>query len=214
VAFRVQHGALSSRALRSLSLPRGQASRGFCCWAAALSLAIFAPQRGVRAQTKSAASKAVALRDGSHDFDFEIGSWKAHISRLVKPLSGANTWVEYDGTSVVRAVWNGRANLGELEVQGSAGRIEGLSLRLYDPTAHQWRISWANANDGQLGTPMVGGFANGRGEFYDQEAFNGRAIYVRFIFSGMTAKSFKIEQAFSDDGGKTWETNWISTFTR
>ena len=30
----------------------------------------------------------------------------------------------------------------------------------------------------------------------------------------MTGTSFKIEQAFSDDGGKSWETNWITTFTK
>ena len=157
---------------------------------------------------------AVAQRDGRHDFDFEFGAWKTHISRRLRPLTGSTTWVEYDGTSVVRKVWNGAANLGELEVEGSAGRIEGLSLRLYNPQTHQWNISWSNANDGTIGPPMVGGFANGRGEFYNQETLNGRAIYVRFIFSDITATTFKLEQAFSDDGGKTWEPNWIATFVR
>jgi hypothetical protein len=104
--------------------------------------------------------------------------------------------------------------MGELEVEGPAGHIEGLSLRLYNPQSHQWYISWANSNDGALGPPMVGEFNNGRGEFYDQEPFNGRAIYVRFIFSDITPTSFRLEQAFSADGGKTWEPNWIATFTR
>ena len=61
---------------------------------------------------------------------------------------------------------------------------------------------------------MIGGFKNGRGEFYNQEPFNGRAIFVRFIFSDITTNSFQIEQAFSDDGGKTWEPNWIAKFSR
>jgi hypothetical protein len=155
-----------------------------------------------------------AASNGQHDFDFEFGSWKAHISRLVHPLSGSTTWVAYDGTSVVRKIWNGRANLGELEVSGPAGRIEGISLRLYDPQSSQWKISWANSDDGTLGQPMVGGFKGERGEFYDQESFEGRAIYVRFIFSDIAAKSFRLEQAFSDDGGASWETNWIATFAR
>jgi hypothetical protein len=154
-------------------------------------------------------------RDGQHDFDFEFGSWKAHLKRLVHPLSGSNTWVEYDGTSVVNKVWNGRANLGEFDVKNETGHIEGLSLRLFDPKSHQWSISWANAADGELSsTPMVGGFKNGRGEFFDQELFEGRYIFVRFVFSDITQNSFRLEQAFSEDGGKTWEPNWLVHFTR
>ena len=167
------------------------------------------------AQSNSDATKASApQRDGQRDFDFEFGSWKAHISRLVKPLTGSTTWVEYDGTSVVRKVWNGRANLGELEVSGAAGRIQGLSLRTYNPQSRQWHITWVNSADGTAGPPMIGEFKNGRGEFFNQELFNGRAIFVRFIFSEITQNSFRIEQAFSEDGGKAWETNWIAKFTR
>lgn len=152
--------------------------------------------------------------NGQRDFDFEIGTWQAQVSRLKAPLTGSKDWIEYRGTNVVRKVWDGRANLAELEVAGSAGRIQGLSLRTYNAEAKQWRVHWANSRDGEVGEPMVGGFSNGRGEFYGQEFFNGRAIYVRFIFSEMKANSFQIEQAFSDDGGKTWETNWIAKFTR
>jgi hypothetical protein len=159
-------------------------------------------------------AQADSGRDGRHDFDFEFGSWKIHLKRLLRPLTGSTSWVEYDGTSVVRKVWNGRANLGELEVSGPAGHIEGLSLRLYNPQSRQWYISWANASDGALGVPMVGGFQNGRGEFYDQEPLNGRAIFVRFIFSDITPKTFRLEQAFSADGGKTWEANWLASFTK
>jgi hypothetical protein len=153
-------------------------------------------------------------RDGQHDFDFEFGSWNAHIKRLLHPLTGSNTWVELDGTSVLRKTWNGRANLGELEVGNATTHLEGLSLRLYNPASHQWNIYWSNSSDGSLGTPMVGQFKDGRGEFYDQETFQGAAIYVRFIFSDITRTSFRLEQAFSADGGKTWEPNWIATFVR
>ena len=149
-----------------------------------------------------------------HDFDFEIGSWKTHLRRLLHPLTGSKQWVEYDGTSVVRRVWDGRANLLELEVDGPAGHIEGLSLRLYNPDSHQWSLNFSNRAAGVLSQPTIGEFKNGRGEFYDQEPLNGRAILVRFVISDVTANSCHFEQSFSDDGGKTWEVNWIADDTR
>jgi BNR/Asp-box repeat len=155
-----------------------------------------------------------AERDGEHHFDFEIGSWNIHLSRLKDRLVGSTTWVDFDGTSVTRKVWNGRANLEEFETDSSQGHIEGLTLRLYNPQSHQWSIYWANGKDGILGQPMIGEFKNGRGEFFDQEPWKGRVVYVRFIWSDTTTKSPHFEQAFSDDGGKTWEVNWITNQTR
>jgi hypothetical protein len=155
-----------------------------------------------------------AERDGQHDFDFEIGTWKTHVSRLLHPLTGSTAWVDYEGTTVVRKVWNGRANLVELEADGPGGHFEGPNLRLYNPQSHQWNLNFSNSNGGTLSQPTIGGFKNGRGEFFDQETFNGRAIYVRFVISDITLDSCRFEQAFSDDGGKTWEVNWIATDTR
>jgi hypothetical protein len=155
-----------------------------------------------------------AQRDGQHDFDFETGHWKTHVSRLVHPLTGSTTWVTYEGTTVVRKVWNGRANLVELEVDGSAGHLELLSLRLYDPSSRQWSLNVASSGGGTLGVPTIGEFKNGRGEFFDKETLNGRAILVRFVISDITPNSCHFEQAFSDDGGKTWEVNWLATDTR
>lgn len=153
-------------------------------------------------------------RDGQHDFDFEIGEWKTHLKRLLHPLSGSSTWVEYDGTTVVKKVWNGRANLVELVADGSAGHFEGLSLRLYNPDTHQWSLNFANSRNGMLAIAAIGEFKNGKGEFYNQDTFNGRSIFVRFIISDITPNSCHFEQSFSDDGGKTWEVNWIATDTR
>jgi hypothetical protein len=153
-------------------------------------------------------------RDGQHDFDFEIGTWRTHVSRLQDPLTGSSTWVEYEGTSVVRTIWNGRANLVELQVEGPAGGIEGLSLRLYDPRSHQWSLNFSNRAGGTLSPPTIGEFKNGRGEFFAQETLNGRAIFVRFVISNISRDSCRFEQAFSDDGGKTWEVNWIANDTR
>jgi hypothetical protein len=163
------------------------------------------------AQAGSAVSEADAQQ---HAFDFEIGSWKTHLKRLVRPLTGSTTWVEYEGTSVVRKVWNGRANLLELDVQGPAGRIEALSLRLYDPQTRKWSLNYANVAGASFGEPSVGSFSHGRGEFFNQETFNGKPILVRFVISGITADSAHFEQAFSEDAGKTWEVNWIATDTR
>jgi hypothetical protein len=161
-----------------------------------------------------AAGPTSVAPDSGSDFDFEFGEWDVRLSRLTDPLTGATTWVEYKGSSVVRKVWNGRANLGELDVAGDAGRIQGLSLRLYDPATGQWSIHWANSRDGALGPPMVGGFRDGAGTFYNQERLDGRAIFVRFLFSEITSTSFRLEQAFSADGGGTWEANWIARFTK
>ena len=155
-----------------------------------------------------------ALHDGQHDFDFEIGTWKTHLKRLVHPLSGSTEWTGYEGTTTVRKVWNGRANLVELVADGPAGHFEGLNLRLYNPQSRQWSLNFANAASGSLSQPTIGGFKDGRGEFYDQEDFNGRAVLVRFVIIPVDADTIRFEQAFSDDGGKTWEVNWIATDTR
>lgn len=155
-----------------------------------------------------------AVRDGSHDFDFEIGTWTTRLRRLVKPLSGSTEWAAYTGTTTVRKVWDGRANLVELVAEGPAGKFEGLNLRLYDPRSRQWRLNFASSRAGVLATPTVGGFRNGRGEFYDQEDFEGRAVFVRFLVLPEGPDTVRFEQAFSDDGGRTWETNWIAVDTR
>ncbi len=155
-----------------------------------------------------------AQRDGQHDFDWEIGNWKTQLKRLQRPLSGSTTWLEYEGTTVVRPVLDGRANLVELKVAGPAGRIEGLSLRLYNPQARQWSLNFANVSNGMLTTPSVGEFKEGRGEFYNQDTYNGRAILVRFVITKITDDSYRFEQSFSDDFGKTWEANWIAIDTR
>jgi hypothetical protein len=171
---------------------------------------------GLAGPAAAAAPPATAPpRDGQHDFDFEIGTWQTHLTRLVHPLSGSKTWAEYNGVTVVRKVWEGHANLVELKVDGAAGPIEALSLRLYDPTARQWSLNFSNMRVGALSLPsQVGEFNDGRGEFFAADTLNGRAILARFIISDVTPNSVHFEQAFSDDGGKTWETNWIATDTR
>jgi hypothetical protein len=157
---------------------------------------------------------AAEPRDGQHDFDFELGRWKIHLRKLKAPLHNSHEWVEMSGTSVTRPVWNGKSQIEELEVAAGDDHIEGMTVRLYSPTSHQWSLNWANQKDGHFSTPTVGECKDGRGEFYDQELFEGRMILVRFIWSNITPTTAYFEQAFSADGGKTWEVNWITDQTR
>jgi hypothetical protein len=189
----------------------------------ALSLAASSAPWPTLAQQRPDAPERIVLnvpemRDGQHDgqrdFDFEIGQWNTHLRRLLHPLTGSTAWTEYDGTSTVRRIWNGKANLLELEVEGPGGHIEALSLRLYDATSHQWSLNFSNAAGGTMSTPSIGEFQNGRGEFYDQEAVGGRTVLVRFVIEPRGPDAYRFEQAFSDDGGKTWEVNWVATDTR
>jgi len=167
--------------------------------------------------SKASAQQPSTERDGQHDFDFELGHWKIHLKKLVHPLTGSTTWVEFDGTSVTRKVWNGRSQLEEFETDSPDGsHIEGMTLRLYDPQTHQWSLYWATSKSAVMGVPTIGKFKNGLGEFFDTEPAgpNGRAVLVRFIWSNTTTNMPHFEQSFSEDGGKTWEVNWITDQTR
>lgn len=162
----------------------------------------------------SQASPGAGPVDGQHDFDWETGTWKTELRRLAKPLSGSSEWVQYSGTTVVRKVLDGRANLVELRVKGPAGQIEGTSLRLYNPQTKQWSLNFASVRNGVMTQPVYGGFRDGRGEFFGQDSLDGRAIFVRFVISKVTNESWRFEQAYSEDGGRTWEVNWVATDTR
>lgn len=162
----------------------------------------------------AATAQAPETRDGQSDFDFEIGRWRTEVKLLKKPLSGSTEWVEYEGTSVVHEFLDGRANLVELSIAGPAGRIEGVSLRLYHPETGQWSLHYASARDGELTAPLHGRFENGRGEFYGDDRLGDRPIRVRFVITQQGTDTARFEQAFSADGGASWEVNWIAVDTR
>ena len=183
----------------------------------AIGLAVACP---AGAQTASAApsdATGPVPRDGRHDFDWMVGSWKADLKRLVKPLTGSTTWVEYTGTQTTTNILGGKAVMDEFVVDSPAtkSKIEALTIRLYNPANQTWSIYWATAANGAFSLPpTVGRWKDGRGEFYDHEEWNGRWILVRYVWSDVTPTSAHFEQAFSEDGGKTWEVNWISNITR
>ena len=151
---------------------------------------------------------------GRNDFDFLIGTWKVHHRRLRERLKGSTEWEEFDGETADRKILNGLGNMDENILHRETGSIHAISLRLFDPKSKEWSIYWSTNLTGTLDVPMIGGFQNGRGEFYSQEVFEGRHIYNRFIWSKITENSAQWEQAFSEDGGKSWETNWIMEFER
>ncbi len=180
---------------------------------------ILQPFQALAQQNSDAAKASVQntppQRDGQHDFDFEIGTWKIHLKRLEQRLVGSTNWVEFDGTSFTRKVWDGRAQLEQFETDSPAGgHIEGLTLRLYDPKSHQWRLYWANSKIGIMDPPQIGEFKDGRGEFYQQDMWNGKSVLIRFVWTNTTTNTPHFEQSFSEDGGKTWEVNWLTDQTR
>lgn len=178
-------------------------------WAAAL-MALAAPAPAGQ-QAPAPATQA----DGAHDFDFLIGDWKAHVRRLPDRLVGSTRWVEYRGISRHHKLLGSNSNFEEFEVDGPAGHLKGQTLRLYNPKSRQWSIYLVDVDNGTLGLPpVVGGFTGKRGEFLDQEEYKGRMILVRYVWLDLSPRAARMEQSFSDDGGKSWEVNWICELSR
>jgi hypothetical protein len=155
-------------------------------------------------------------RDGRADFDFFIGTWKGHNRRLRERLKGSTSWEEFEGLSVVQKILGGLGNFDEVTFERETGTSQGITLRLYDPKSQEWSIYWASSLNPTIDIPMIGKFDkhNGVGTFYAFETHEGRHIYSRFIWSNINENACRWEQAFSEDGGKTWETNWTADFTR
>ena len=157
------------------------------------------------------------LPDGRHDFDFEVGTWKAHVKTLVHRLSNANDWEELDGTVQTSALpllegWNES----EMRVDSPTThrRIEILAVRCYNPVSRQWSIYGSSVKTGVFDPPVVGEFRNGHGEFFGADTWEGRAVIVRYMWQAVSRDQTHFEQAFSQDGGKTWEVNWVYDGTR
>ena len=186
-------------------------------WLVAASLAgviaLAAPAATLQGST---AAPSATLRDGQHDFDWEIGNWATHVRVLRNPLSGAAPdWAEFRGTSLVKPILGGRANSVELSVKNDKGAIEGISLRLYNPQARQWSLNYATIRGGVLTAPVYGSFdGKGRGQFHGQDMLDGRAIMVRFVISPVSPNEARFEQYYSADGGASWELNWVAVDTR
>ncbi len=181
------------------------------CTLSALALSAAAAQ----AQAGSAPAPAPpGVRDGQRDFDFWLGTWKARSRRLERPLSGSSTWIEFDAVNVTTAILGGRAWIDEYAADRPTGRVEGMTMGLYDPNSGDWSLYWWNPTTGPMSPPVIGRFTNGRGEFFSQEQVQGRTVLVRQLWLSERPGTLRWEQAYSTDGGKTWETNGISDWVR
>jgi hypothetical protein len=152
--------------------------------------------------------------DGRADFDFYLGVWDTKNRRLKEWLNGCDTWEEFSGTHVAHKLLDGIGHMDEATLDIPTGRVAFLTVRLFDPQTRLWSIYGANSSQGILSAPQIGRFENGRGLFYAHEVLEGRAIFSRYLWTPMSDTACRWEQAFSEDGGATWETNWIADFTR
>jgi hypothetical protein len=155
-----------------------------------------------------------AVRDGQHDFDFNLGVWRTHIRRVLDPWSGGTHSMEMNGTVSVRKVWNGRAWLEEIEADGPKGHWEGMTLFVYNPEAHQWSQNFVDSQSGVVTSPLIGEFKDGRGELFAQDIRGGRTILIRAVWSDITPDAHHFEESYSDDGGKSWAPVFIASLTR
>jgi hypothetical protein len=181
---------------------------GLCC------AVVFTAYASICSAADPAAPAAPTLRDGAHDFDFNFGVWKSHITRLVHPLTDSKESIELNGTVAVRKVWDGKAWLEEMEADGPKGHWQGMTLFLYNPQSHQWSQTFVNSSQGVVAGTLTGSFQDGREELYSQDTVDGRAILVRGTWSNIAADSHRYQEAYSTDGGKTWQTVFTADLIR
>jgi hypothetical protein len=179
--------------------------------ALALATALAAPFYAVGTPAADAGPMA---RDGAHDFDFDLGVWKTQITRRLHPLTGSQESMQLTGTVTVRKVWDGRAQLEEIEADGPKGHWEGMTLFLYNPQARQWSMNFANSSNGTLATPMIGSFENGRAELFASDTLDARSILVRAVWSDITPTTHTYQEFYSADGGRTWALSFMAKKTK
>ncbi len=156
-----------------------------------------------------------APNDGRNDFDFLNGKWHSRHRKLKRRLAGCDEWDEFTGVTVAYKIRDGLGQFDEVTLETPGGRVVGTTVRLFDPRTRQWSLYWADSVNGwNWRLPQIGAFKEGRGEFYAHEPFEGRYIFSRFIWTSSGPDTCRWEQAFSDDAGRTWETNWTMDFQR
>jgi hypothetical protein len=154
---------------------------------------------------------ASAATDGSHDFDFLIGSWKTQQHKLKKRLANNNEWTTFESELRVKKLPAGMGNIDELDMPNATG----LTIRLYNPKTQLWSIYWIASNDPVMDqNPVVGRFNGPVAEFFADDVQEGKKVVVRYTWTKIGENQASWAQAFSPDGGKSWETNWKAEFTR
>ena len=158
--------------------------------------------------------------DGARDFDFYMGRWRIQNKRLVKRLAGSTEWETFEATAHAQPLPGGIGNYDDFIAEKWRPGFVGVSFRVFNPASKKWTIYWLDNKtggldaNGQLTIGVVGEFKNGTGIFTCTDEFEGKPIVVRYTWSNITQNAARWEQAFSPDGGKTWETNWVMEQTR
>jgi hypothetical protein len=145
-----------------------------------------------------------------------MGRWRVHHRRLKERLASSHEWIEFEGTLAAQPLMGGYANIDDDVLAIPEGAYRAVTLRAFDPRSGQWSIWWLDGRSPQcpLDPPVRGGFHNGVGTFYADDVLDNKPIRVRFIRSRIALTSCHWEQAFSPDGGSSWETNWEMDFVR
>ena len=151
---------------------------------------------------------------GSMGFDFLHGDWSVRHRKLRKRLAGSPDWFEFPGTLSVRPILSGLGNIDDNVLRDPQGRYIATSLRLFHPERRAWTIWWLDGRNPAVETPVVGVFSGRKGAFFAQDMWEGRPIRVRFTYEDQAPGRAQWTQAFSADGGETFEVNWIMDFTR
>jgi hypothetical protein len=184
--------------------------------AAAIAFTSVAAWTPAAAQTGApTAANPSSLAERKHDWDWLVGRWTVRHHRLKARLAGSHEWQDFNGSSSVWLTLDGLGTVDDNVIELPGDSYRAVGIRAFDPKTNQWSIWWLDGRTPEtIFPPVHGGFKNGEGEFIGDDSFNGRPIKVRFRWTNITATSAHWEQAFSPDGGKTWETNWTMEFTR
>ncbi|MBV1936455.1 hypothetical protein KUF83_07725 [Streptomyces sp. BV286] len=146
------------------------------------------------------------------DFGFLVGDWDVAHRRRTDFLDAGSAWAEFAATSRCWSLFDGAGNIDEMDVPGQGWM--GLTLRLRDRESGLWSLHWSSSRSGRLFPPVIGGFTDGRGDFYGDDTYDGKDVRVRYVWSAISRDTARWEQAFSVDGEKSWVTNWVMEFTR
>ena len=201
--MKIYRGAASVVALLILSLAIPGSSTG-------------RSDRDARRGTTQSATQIDSATSGVHDFDFLVGKWRAHHRTLKERLANSHEWIEFEGTLVNQPLMGGYSNVDDTVFEKPGAPFRGVALRSFDSKTQQWSIWWLDSRTplGPVDPPMRGSFRDGVGTFYTDETFNGKPVRTRFLWTKITPTSAHWEQAYSPDGGKTWETNWVQDIER
>jgi hypothetical protein len=177
---------------------------------------IIAGEPSMNTLNETLPSASAPTRDGTHDFDFLFGKWDMQNRRLAKRLANSHEWIEYPSTAECQPMPGGIGNQDVVRTDFYPNFV-GLTFRIYDPKTRLWALYWIdNRNDyhGKLEAPVIGSFHGSVGVFEGPDDFNGKPIVVRYTWTVLDHDHLHWEQAFSLDGGKTWETNFTNDLER